>query len=106
MQWIILALLALIIALLVKIIRDIRRLIESGSYDGDTAALEDGLEALQDALQLVESIDEESREPTEAECARLKELLERAQAGHVSMLALTPLLEAIQRLCPGTNFDN
>lgn len=100
MNWIIAALLVLIIALLIKIIRDLRRLIEAGAYDGDTSALEDGVEALEEALELIESLDEEEREPTEAECDRLHDLLERAQAADLSLLTINPLLEAIQRLCP------
>jgi len=100
MLWVVLALLALIIALLAKIIADLRRLIEAGAHDGPTATQLAGMQALQDALQLVQSLSDEQRRPTAAECQRLKELLETAQDADLSALSLNPLLEALERLCP------
>jgi hypothetical protein len=99
MGWVIGGLIALIIALLIKIIVDLRKLIEAGSHNGPPAATSAGLAAMQGALLLIQTINGEDRKPTTAECKQLKDLYEAAQAGNVSALAVEPLRNAIDLLC-------
>ena len=73
---------------------------ETDDHDGPTEEQLKGMQALQDALHSVESLSDEERRPTAAECQRLKEALETAQDADLSRLSLNPLLEALERLCP------
>lgn len=100
MTWGLGILIAIIIALLIKIITDLRKLIAAGAHDGPPAATADGVAAMQSALFLIQKVNNEDRTPTTAECKTLKSLYEEAQAGNVSALALEPLRNAIELLCP------
>ena len=99
MGWAVGILLAFIIALLIKIIADLRKLRAAGAHNGPPAATNNGIAAMQGALALIEQIRSEDRKATEAECKQLKDLLTDAQAGHVSTLSLTPIKNAIELLC-------
>lgn len=100
MNWFLLALILLIIALLIKIVRDLRRLIAAGSHSGGAAPTNAGVAAMQGALTLLQTLANENRNPTAEECQQLRDLYAEAQAGHVSALSLEPLRNAIERLCP------
>lgn len=95
MEWGILFPLLLIIGLLIKIIKDGVKLYQSGAYSGGPGATNNGIAAMQGGLILLQTLGNEKRKPTPAECKRLKEFYEEAQAGNVSTLSLEPLRNAI-----------
>ncbi len=100
MGWILLILVLFVIALLIKIVGDLKKLHDAGAHDGPPAATNDGIAALQGGLTILQTLGNEERKPTAAECKQLKELYEEAQAGNVSTLSLEPLRNVISKLCP------
>ncbi|MEZ5004277.1 MAG: hypothetical protein R2730_14700 [Chitinophagales bacterium] len=102
MGWVLGILIGIIIILLLKIIRDLKRLHDAGAYDGPSAATLQAIASFQAALAIVQRIRDEDRSPTEAECLQLKQLWEEAQAGDLSALSLRPLKTAIEELCPSS----
>lgn len=102
MGWVIAALIAIVILLLIKIIRDLKKFYDAGKYSGGTPATKEGIAALEGALVILERLGKEDRKPTETECKQLKEYYEKAQAGHVSTLSLEPVRNIISELCPDT----
>ena len=99
MSWGLGLLIAFVIALLIKIIKDLRRLYEAGAYDGPPAATNDGIAAMQAMLAKLQQLQKEDRAPTQSESTVLKQLYDEAQAGNVSALSLGPMREAIEQLC-------
>lgn len=100
MEWLLAALILIVILLLIKIIRDLKKLYDSGKYSGGTPATKAGIAALEGALVILEKLSKEDRKPTPAECQQLKKHYQNAQAGHVSTLSLEPVRNIISQLCP------
>ncbi len=98
LTWVFWVLLLIILAALVVLAA---RLGKWGSSSGSGSGSSAGTQAVQEATAILQSISDDEREASEAECRDLKRLYETAQAEGVSAVQLTPLLTAIENLCPG-----
>ena len=92
---------AIIILLLAYIASLLKRLVDAGSHSGGTPMTPAGSAAVNGALQLIAEIrGRENPRPTEAECKRLKDLLQTMIDEDVSQMSITPIKTSIELLCP------